>query len=98
MKATQNPYKHWVFSSFHREMILRFFSQCRWPDSNRHGFPLDFESSASANSATAANIKFEVLHEPLLIIAYFLRQRKLFLHNVEIVKIEIYVTAHNCEK
>lgn len=58
----------------------------------------DFESSASANSATAANIKFEVLHEPLLIIAYFLRQRKLFLHNVEIVKIEIYVTAHNCEK
>ena len=27
---------------------------CRWPDSNRHGFPLDFESSASANSATAA--------------------------------------------
>ena len=29
--------------------------ECRWPDSNRHGFPLDFESSASANSATAAN-------------------------------------------
>lgn len=28
---------------------------CRWPDSNRHGdYPLDFESSASANSATAA--------------------------------------------
>ncbi len=29
---------------------------CRWPDSNRHGCsPLDFESSASANSATAAS-------------------------------------------
>lgn len=46
--------------------------------------PLDFESSASANSATAADIKFEVLHELLLIIAYFLPKRKLFLHNVAI--------------
>lgn len=28
---------------------------CRWPDSNRHAlWALDFESSASANSATAA--------------------------------------------
>ena len=31
--------------------------RCRWPDSNRHGFPLDFESSASANSATAADLR-----------------------------------------
>ena len=30
--------------------------KCRWPDSNRHGFPLDFESSASANSATPAYV------------------------------------------
>lgn len=31
------------------------FFVCRWPDSNRHGYsPLDFESSASTNSATAA--------------------------------------------
>lgn len=30
--------------------------KCRWPDSNRHGFPLDFESSASANSATSARV------------------------------------------
>ena len=44
----------------------------------------DFESSASANSATAADMKFKVLHEPLLIIAYFLPKRKLFLHNVAI--------------
>jgi hypothetical protein len=27
---------------------------CRWPESNRHGFPHDFESCASANSATSA--------------------------------------------
>ena len=33
-----------------------FFPACRWPDSNRHGCPLDFESSASANSATAARL------------------------------------------
>ena len=36
------------------EELLSF--ACRWPDSNRHGCPLDFESSASANSATAARL------------------------------------------
>ena len=57
-----------------QSVVLREFSQkekalknsgllkCRWPDSNRHGFPLDFESSASANSATAA-------HEPKIILS-----------------------------
>ena len=33
---------------------------CRWWDSNPHGFPLDFESSASTNSATAAFAIFAV--------------------------------------
>ena len=30
------------------------FKWYRWWDSNPHGFPYDFESYASANSATAA--------------------------------------------
>ena len=30
------------------ERIFFPLSKCRWPDLNRHGFPLDFESSASA--------------------------------------------------
>ena len=40
----------------HQLSFLQIFLKlCRWPDSNRHGYsPLDFESSASTNSATAA--------------------------------------------
>ena len=48
---------------------------CRWPDSNRHGFPLDFESSASANSATAA-------YEPLIIITQIISSCKNFLQEI----------------
>ena len=66
-------------------MSFRVSSDCRWPDSNRHGFPLDFESSASANSATAAYVSGCLKWKPEMIIPFFYLLYKFF-PDIETVK------------
>lgn len=46
-------YSNLSFKENHYRVKIRAI-WCRWWESNPHGFPYDFESYASANSATAA--------------------------------------------